>query len=111
MPGSTPWCVTGPRWPPGARWRWPGIPSSRCPSWRDAWLADEPSARSEGYELQLPAALRRLGELHDARNHRAQALHYYGKLVDLWRDADPELQPLVRQFRQRMPELAGEPPR
>jgi tetratricopeptide (TPR) repeat protein len=54
------------------------------------------------------SALRRLGELYEAKGNREQALSYYGQFVDLWKDADPELQPLVRDVKQRMAKLAGE---
>ena len=56
----------------------------------------------------LPQAYKRLGELYEEKGDRAKALEYYGKFVDLWKDADPELQPVVRDVRQRMARLAGE---
>jgi hypothetical protein len=37
----------------------------------------------------------RLGALYEQRGDTANAILNYGKLVDLWRDADPELQPRV----------------
>jgi hypothetical protein len=37
-----------------------------------------------------------------------KALDYYGRFVDLWRDADPELQPQVEEIRQRIARLAQE---
>jgi hypothetical protein len=39
-----------------------------------------------------------IGELIDA----------YGRFAALWKDADPSLQPAVREARQRMAALAGE---
>ena len=54
--------------------------------------------------------MRRLGELYEERGDRARALEYYGKFVDLWRNADPELQPQVTDVKQRMSRLAGEQP-
>jgi tetratricopeptide (TPR) repeat protein len=68
-----------------------------------------------GYEVfnylqwTLPPSLRRLGELYEARGDRAKALGYYGRFVQLWKDADPELQPVVREMRARMARLAGAP--
>ena len=47
----------------------------------------------------LPATLQRLGALYRARGERAKAREYYGRFVDLWKDADPELQPIVAQAR------------
>jgi len=56
----------------------------------------------------LPASLRRVGELYEGRGDRAKAREYYGRFVDLWRDADPGFQPIVRDVRARMARLAGE---
>jgi hypothetical protein len=36
-------------------------------------------------------------------------LDYYTQFVDLWKDADPELQPQVTAVRQRMTQLMAEP--
>jgi eukaryotic-like serine/threonine-protein kinase len=60
-------------------------------------------------ELFLPAALRRLGELYENKHDATSALKYYGRFVDLWKHADPELQPVVKDVRRRMADLAGEP--
>src|SRR5688500_19200711 len=56
-----------------------------------------------------PLALRRLGEFAEARGERAAALRHYERFVDLWRDADAELQPQVAQARERMKSLLAEP--
>jgi tetratricopeptide (TPR) repeat protein len=53
----------------------------------------------------LAPALRRLAELHDARGDARKALSYYARFVELWKDADPDLQPHVRKARARMVEL------
>jgi len=47
----------------------------------------------------LAATLQRLGALYTARGERAKTREYYGRFVDLWKDADPELQPIVAQAR------------
>jgi hypothetical protein len=60
--------------------------------------------------LFVAAALRRLGEMYESKGDRKKALEYYGRFVDLWRRADPELQPLVSDIRKHMAQLAGEPP-
>jgi len=52
---------------------------------------------------------RRLGELYEARGDRAKAGDYYARLVDLWKDADPELQPIVADARAALKRLRGEP--
>ena len=56
-----------------------------------------------------PTVLRRLGQLYDDKDDREQALRFYGRFVDLWREADPELRPMVNEVRARMARLAGEP--
>ncbi len=56
----------------------------------------------------LARAYKRLGELYEAKGDRAKALDYYGHFVDLWRDADPELQPIVKDVRGRVARLAAE---
>jgi tetratricopeptide (TPR) repeat protein len=47
-------------------------------------------------------ALRRLGELYEAKSDRAKATHYYQEFVNLWKDADPEFQPQVAEIRKRL---------
>jgi tetratricopeptide (TPR) repeat protein/tRNA A-37 threonylcarbamoyl transferase component Bud32 len=60
-------------------------------------------------ETDIPLSLRRLGELYERKGDKAKALEYYGRLVDLWKNADPELQPRVKDLRRRIGDLAGEP--
>jgi eukaryotic-like serine/threonine-protein kinase len=57
----------------------------------------------------LPPSLKRLGELYEARGDRRKAAEYYGRFVELWKHADPELQPVVREVRGRLAQLAQEP--
>ncbi|HEX6643913.1 MAG TPA: hypothetical protein VF037_04505, partial [Gemmatimonadales bacterium] len=59
----------------------------------------------------MPIGLMRLGELYEQKGERAKALAYYEKFVDFWRDADPELQPKVREARERIAALSAEPRR
>ena len=61
-----------------------------------------------GDAFDLAATYQRLGELYEARGDRAKALDYYGRFVDLWKTADPELQPIVRDVRARMARLSAE---
>jgi tetratricopeptide (TPR) repeat protein len=56
----------------------------------------------------LPRTYQRLGELYEARGERAKALEYYNRFLDLWQNADPALQPLVRDVRGRVARLAQE---
>ncbi len=57
----------------------------------------------------LAPSLKRLGELYEARGDRKKAVEYYGRFVELWKDADPELQPGVKEVRGRLARLAQEP--
>ncbi len=75
-------------------------------------LAATPSVFSLGAEANaLPGIHRRAGELYESRGDRQKALDAYGRFVDLWRKADQELQPQVREVKERMAKLAGEPAR
>lgn len=51
---------------------------------------------------------RRLGELYEGRGEREKAVEYYDRFVNLWADADPELQPVVKDVRARIADLVGE---
>ena len=57
---------------------------------------------------QLAPSYKRLGELYEERRDRAKARHYYSRFVELWKDSDPELKPVVSVVRQRLRQLAGE---
>ncbi|MGH7579997.1 MAG: protein kinase domain-containing protein [Gemmatimonadales bacterium] len=57
----------------------------------------------------LAPSLKRLGELYESRGDRRRAADYYGRFVDLWKNADAELQPAVREVRARLAQLAREP--
>ena len=61
-----------------------------------------------GRQFTLPPAYYRLGELFETRGDREKAIEYYGRFADLWKEADAELQPRVREARKRIGELAGE---
>jgi tetratricopeptide (TPR) repeat protein len=50
----------------------------------------------------LAPSYRRLGELYEARGDRGNARKYYESFVEIWRDADAELQPQVRAVRERL---------
>ena len=48
----------------------------------------------------------RLGALYEERGNTERAIYYYGKLVELWKDADPELQPRVEAARRAISVLS-----
>ena len=51
----------------------------------------------------------RLGALYEDLGNREQAVDYYNRFIDLWKDADPELQPRVEAVKQRLARLVSEP--
>jgi len=75
----------------------------------EPWLMNELSNYQEWKTgVTFAPSLRRLGELYDARGDREKAVEYYGRFVDLWKEADPALQPAVREVKARLSQLAGE---
>ena len=97
-------------WELGLAYEQAGQPDSALAAYErvaaDAGVVDEVN----GYlRWSLGPSLRRLGELHEARGDRARARDSYGRFVDLWKEADPELQPFVAQARTARNRLGGEP--
>jgi len=54
----------------------------------------------------LASTYERLGDLYEQRADTTGALRYYAKLIDLWRDSDPELQPRVEAARRAIEALS-----
>jgi tetratricopeptide (TPR) repeat protein len=54
---------------------------------------------------RLAPALRRLGELLEAKGERQAAIEAYERFLEFWNDADPDLQPIVRDVRERVTRL------
>jgi len=59
----------------------------------------------------LAGSYKRLGELWEAKGDRAKAASNYTKFVELWKDADPDLQPKVAEVRRRLARLSETEPR
>jgi tetratricopeptide (TPR) repeat protein/tRNA A-37 threonylcarbamoyl transferase component Bud32 len=57
--------------------------------------------------VYLPLTQRRLGELYEAKGDRARAVAHYTAFVDLWKDADPDLQPQVADVRKKLAGLSA----
>lgn len=73
-------------------------------------LVSTPTRRLNDDDIRwLPHTYRQLGELYEARNDTTNAINYYNEFVELWKDADPELQPQVNDVKRRIANLAGEP--
>ncbi len=53
----------------------------------------------------MAPALFRLGELYLQAGDTTRAIGYYGRFIDLWKNADPDLQPRVTEARKAMAEL------
>jgi DNA-binding SARP family transcriptional activator/Tfp pilus assembly protein PilF len=63
--------------------------------------------RSFWDSFSLALTYERLGALYEQQGDRPKAIHYYGKLVELWNDADPELQPRVEAARRAIESLSA----
>lgn len=56
----------------------------------------------------LPWTLQRLAVLHEDAGHVERAAHYYAWLADLWKNADPVLQPRVDAARRALERITAE---
>jgi tetratricopeptide (TPR) repeat protein len=72
----------------------------------DALRWYESIAQRAIYELVYlaPAELRQ-AVIHDRLGNRTEALRHYRRLVELWRDCDPALRPVLREAARRINEL------
>jgi tetratricopeptide (TPR) repeat protein len=77
----------------------------------DSVLAEYATYRATGYgsrerdgpDIDLGAqAYLSLARIYDQRGDTAQAVAHYREFIDLWKDADPELQPRVSEARSRL---------
>ncbi|MEE9470453.1 MAG: tetratricopeptide repeat protein [Gemmatimonadota bacterium] len=75
---------------------------------RERYLATSSFFRTFWDSTVLGPALERLGQLYDEAGDRQKAVEYYAKFVELWRDADPELQPRVEAAQRRIDEIFAE---
>jgi tetratricopeptide (TPR) repeat protein/tRNA A-37 threonylcarbamoyl transferase component Bud32 len=53
----------------------------------------------------LAGSHKRLAELYDAKGDREKALSHYSRFIELWKSADPDLQPHVLKARERVTQL------
>jgi tetratricopeptide (TPR) repeat protein len=53
----------------------------------------------------LPRVHRRMGEVYESRGEADKAIEHYARFVNLWRNAEPEQQPVVREVTQRLERL------
>ncbi|HEY4320891.1 MAG TPA: protein kinase [Gemmatimonadales bacterium] len=73
-----------------------------------AYLSESVADRLPADPLFLAATYKRLGELYEARHDKTNAIAQYQALTDLWKGADPDLQPVVAQARKRITELQAQ---
>jgi tetratricopeptide (TPR) repeat protein len=72
----------------------------------ERYLGATDSYRNNVDHVGLAPTLFRLGEWYEARGDRSKAVDYYGRFTELWKNADPELQPRVREARDRIAKLS-----
>jgi tetratricopeptide (TPR) repeat protein len=65
---------------------------------------DTPFAARADDQYYLAGAHKRLGELYE-KSDKQKALSHYMKFLELWKDADRELQPKVAEVRARVARL------
>jgi tetratricopeptide (TPR) repeat protein len=80
----------------------------------DSALAEYESYRAAGYgarerdgpdtELGAPTLLA-LARIYESKGDTANAVAHYREFIELWKDADPELQPRVAAARERLRQL------
>jgi tetratricopeptide (TPR) repeat protein len=54
---------------------------------------------------RAPSHLRQ-AEIYERLGERNEAVHHYSRFIELWKDADPELQPRVEAARRAMEALS-----
>ena len=62
-------------------------------------------ANANADPVRLPAIHERLGQLYEAKGQNEKAAAHYRAFVELWKNADPELQPRVAEARRRLIKL------
>ena len=71
----------------------------------EALIAVRWDSRLDDDPFRLAGAHKRLGELYDAKGDRERAISHLSKFVELWKNADPELQPAVSDAKRRLTKL------
>jgi eukaryotic-like serine/threonine-protein kinase len=84
-----------------------GVPDSALVSY-ERYVTTPDLYRLRDDSLFLPGSLIRLGELYEERGDRNRAIEYYSRFVELWKEADPELQGRVRTVQGRLDRLLAE---
>jgi tetratricopeptide (TPR) repeat protein len=101
-------CVRCYRYQEGLAWEALGQPDSAIAAYQVALGVEDDLGTFAVDAYALPQVRRQLGALYEARGERARAVEQYTAFLDLWRGADPELQPQVREVKERLASLVGE---
>ena len=83
-----------------------GLVLSRLGRGRQAlpWFQRQPTEFA--YALDAPGHLER-ARIYDELGETEEAVEYYTRFIELWRDADPTLQPQVEEARDRLEALSS----
>jgi tetratricopeptide (TPR) repeat protein len=65
------------------------------------WLKAIPSLDM----VRLPAIHERLGQIYESKGNTDKAVEHYRAFIELWKNADPELQPRVTAAKERLKKL------
>ena len=82
-----------------------GMPDSAIVAYEQFFASHSNPLIWELHPSNAAFAYRRLGELYEAKGNVAKAVENYRKFAELWKDADPELQPRVAEVRRRITRL------
>jgi tRNA A-37 threonylcarbamoyl transferase component Bud32/tetratricopeptide (TPR) repeat protein len=77
----------------------------------ERYLATPSNGRLNADTWMLAPAHKRLGELYEAKGEMKKASEHYGTFVELWKRADPELQPKVTEVKARLERIRRALPR
>jgi len=76
--------------------------------WGEQYLTSNDRYRLYEDYVALAPTYRRMGELYEDQGNREKAASYYQKFIDLWRNADPDLQPQVADVKKKLARVVGE---
>jgi len=91
----------------GRAWEAAGQPDSAIASY-EKYLVSPMEDQLEIDAQYLAFTHQRLGELYAQRGDREKAALHLQKFIELWKDADPELQPQVAEAKRKLGEMVGE---
>jgi tetratricopeptide (TPR) repeat protein len=95
-------------WDEGVAFERANLPDSALAAYQRAVSRGTVMKSTKGDPWELAPSLKRLGELYEERGDKTRAIDHYTRFLGLWKDADPVLQPTVREVRARLAQLAGE---